>query len=157
MAKDKPLPFDAPEGDPEWFAYDDREEISWRPEIGDKINGKVIDIDLRTVVWKDQERLVPVLVLDTGEKQNVYTVWAMNTVLANELRKLAPQIGDRLGVVRQSDSENGYKRYRVVSPDARDRRFNWSHVSPRGDGVQLDPRTQRPTAKQFYADDEMPV
>lgn len=157
MAKDKPLPFDEPAGDPEWFDFDDREEISWRPEIGDKINGKVIDIDLRTVVWKDQERLVPVLVLDTGEKQNVYTVWAMNTVLANELRKLAPQVGDRLGVVRQADSENGYKRYKVVSPDARSRRFNWSHLPTRGDVERKLGGELRGGTTQFYTDNDLPI
>lgn len=157
MAKDKPLPFDAAPDAPDWLAYDPREEIAWRPEPGDKIAGKVIDIDLRTVIWKDQERTVPVLVLDTGEEHNVYAVWCMNTVLANEVRKLGPQVGDRLGVVRQEDSENGYKRYKVVSPDAKGRRFNWQQLTPRAETDEVPPRSNRRRMSEPFYQDDLPI
>lgn len=63
---------------------------------------------------------------------------AFHEVLANELARVAPKVGDTIGIVyRGKDPERGYHRYRVRGED--DGKFDWgSFGDPSSDAGPAD-------------------
>lgn len=71
----------------------DQDATGWRPEIGDKVVGKVVEISERDGEWGTYPLVV--LELDGGE---LIALHAFHQVFKSELARLRPSEGDRLGV-----------------------------------------------------------
>lgn len=84
---------------------------AWRPDAGDTIIGRVVDLQLRTGDWEPY--WIVTLELDDGERQAVH---AFHFVLAEELRKIRPQIGHRIAIkyLGKPDGKR-YENYRVAT------------------------------------------
>lgn len=86
---------------------------SWIPENeGDAIYGTVV----RWATGWTQYGEAPVLVLETDH--GLRSVWVLSTVLKNQLGRLKPQAGERIGIKygaeRTSAGGNRYRDYRVA-------------------------------------------
>jgi hypothetical protein len=92
---------------------------AWRPSPGDKLVGEVVEISSREGAYGEY----PIVTLrtDTGD----WAIHAFHEVLGNELARVAPKIGDRIGVKYSGkDPEKGYHRYRVRR-DSDNSGFDW--------------------------------
>ena len=116
--------------------YRDEPSEPWKPKPGDLVVGTVRVIDIRATTY---DPTVPVLELETPEGGRV-DVWAFHTVLRNELKRLAVQVGDEVAIRRLEDSAKGYKRYRVFTPDEQVNEFSWDSIDV--DGGDVDPADQ---------------
>lgn len=135
--------------------YRDEPAESWKPKPGDMVVGTVRAIDVRGTSY---DPAVPVLELETPEGSRV-AVWAFHTVLRNELKRLAVQVGDEVAIRRLEDSAKGYKRYRVFTPDEQVNEFSWDSVST--DGGDVDPDDQEevlaPPGETHADEDDEPI
>jgi hypothetical protein len=87
----------------------DRDPTSWRPQPGEKIVGTVVD--LATIDRGYGDYLVVTLRTDDGDELDVH---CYHTVLASELARLQPRVGERLGIKYLGrDDGRRYERYRV--------------------------------------------
>jgi len=119
-------------------AYDDQPEPGWRPQPGDVVAGTVIDVDVRTATYRDQAREVPVVVLEQPDGSRI-AVWALHTVLLQELARLRPRIGEELAIRRLDDAEQGYKRYRVFAARQDDTAgIDWAAIETAGSDGPVD-------------------
>ena len=100
----------------------------WKPSVGDAVLGEILDIDFRTAKHSGR---TPVITIADELSGKTLEVWAMHTVLRSELKKLAPAVGDRVGIRRQPDSEKGYRRFLVVG-DSERTPVDWDSVSAAG-------------------------
>lgn len=88
---------------------------AWRPEPGDRVIGKVVGLDERQGDYEPY----PVVTIQTSTNELV-AVHGFHSVLKNELAKLAPQVGDEVGIVYKGKTEpktkggNEYENYKVV-------------------------------------------
>lgn len=91
----------------------------WRPQPGDSIKGKVVDLDVRDGAYGRY----PLVTLETDRGQ--VTVHAFHEVLASELARRSPKPGDVIEVAyRGKHPDKGYHLY-SVSGDG-DLAFNWN-------------------------------
>jgi hypothetical protein len=82
---------------------------AWRPQPGEKIVGEVIDLSERTGAYGRY----PIVTVRTGDGEE-RALHAFHEVLANELGRVAPKVGDVIGVRYDgNDEDKGYHRYRV--------------------------------------------
>jgi hypothetical protein len=82
---------------------------AWRPEPGDLVIGEVVELGERRGF---AERPYPVVIVRTEAGEYV-AVHAFHTVLKEELAKLEPRAGDRLGVAYHGLVEKGESRYEL--------------------------------------------
>ncbi len=96
---------------------------AWRPQVGEKVVGTVTALDVREGTYGEY----PIVTLDTGNSE--VAVHCFHEVLANELAKIAPKIGDRVGIkYAGKHPERGYHLYRVRR-DGDDTEFAWNRFS----------------------------
>jgi hypothetical protein len=109
---------DAPEAEP------------WKPEVGDSVQGKVLEICERQNEFNPNG--YPVVTIDAGDR--IVQVHGFHEVLGNELARLEVQVADRVGVkyLGRKDGNVGYHRYKVVK-DGVGPSFSWDKYRPRGD------------------------
>ena len=83
----------------------------WRPEPGDKIVGRLVRFAVSKTAYGPRR----IAVLEREPDGAPRAVWLLHGSLKAQFRKLTPQAGDRVGIKRLPDSEDGqYKRYKVV-------------------------------------------
>ncbi len=88
----------------------DRVPEPWKPEVGDKLVGEVIELDTRDSGFGEYP-LVGVLTEDGRE----VTWHAFHTVAKSELARKRPKVGDLIGVVYQGKlNGKDYESYRIV-------------------------------------------
>lgn len=110
----------------------DGEVAYWEPKPGGVVVGVVREIDIRGTQY---DANVPVITLQV-ESGELVQIWAFWSVLRNELRKLAPEIGSEIAVRRLNDSERGYRRYRVFTDQA-ERAFDWGSIETNASDAEL--------------------
>jgi hypothetical protein len=92
---------------------------AWKPQPGDKLIGIVTDLSTRDGEY-GQYPIVTVRFED-GE----FAAHAFHEVLQNELGRVAPKIGDHIGIKYVGkDPDKGYHRYRVRR-DGEGGSFDW--------------------------------
>jgi hypothetical protein len=123
---------------------------AWRPDKddSDKLVGKIISIDRGTGEYDPYPLLV--IEQDDGEEKAVH---AFHTVLKNELLRLKPQIGERIGIkflgeqkTKPGSKFSSFIGYRVTV-DRDGGSFNWESI-----GAEPDP-----TPDAFKAPEPEPV
>jgi hypothetical protein len=91
---------------------------AWKPAPGDKVVGTVTDLTSRD----GEYGTYPIVTLNTGDGE--VALHCFHEVLANELARIAPKVGDQLGVKYVGrHPERGYHIYRVRR--AGDESFDW--------------------------------
>ena len=81
---------------------------AWQPDPGDKLVGTVVDISERDGAFGRY----PIVTLSTEDGE--LAIHAFHDVLANELARIAPKVGDELGVkYAGKHPDKGYHQYRV--------------------------------------------
>jgi hypothetical protein len=114
---------------------------AWRPDQGDpeRIIGTVIDLDELPHPQKDEDYAVVTLELKEGSYQPVVAVHCLQTVLASQMKRAKPKIGDRIAVERRGERPNrrpGGKPYRDYKV-ARDRKSDgadfWAEIQDRAE------------------------
>lgn len=97
---------------------------AWRPDPGDTIIGRVVDLQQRTGDWDPY--WVVTLELDDGEREAVH---AFHFVLAEELRKIRPQVGHRIAIkyLGKPDGKR-YENYRVATENKPE--IDWGTAVP---------------------------
>jgi hypothetical protein len=107
---------------------------SWRAQPGDKIVGEVIDLSERTGAYGRY----PIVTLRT-EEGDERALHAFHEVLANELARIAPKVGDTIGVRYDGkDADKGYHKYRVRRAGD-DSGLDWSRYGGDQPGADLEP------------------
>lgn len=101
----------------------DREYAAgWRPQSGEKVRGKLVDLSSRERDEAFGGGRYPILTLELAESartkdgsvDDFVAVHALHEVLERELARIRPKLGDELGVLYQGKHpERGYHRYRV--------------------------------------------
>ncbi len=114
--------------------FNDEPPEPWKPSVGEYVVGTVISIDIRSTKHDEE---VPVLVLETADRRRV-AVWALWTVLRNELKRVGVQVGDVISIRRLKDADKGYRRYHVFTPKEQAREFSWDSVNVDGGDVAPD-------------------
>lgn len=99
---------------------------AWRPEPGDKVIGEIIALSEREGDYGPY----PIVTIrdDNGGEHALH---CFHGVLASEIAKLRPRVGERIGVkyVGQQPRASGdgkYHSYRVVRDEAQAPAMNWS-------------------------------
>lgn len=88
----------------------DQEVTAWRPEPGDKIYGKVVDISQNQGDYEPY----PLLEIETPDGAMV-AIHAFHTVLKSELAKKHPVAGDSIGIKYLGKTAGkDYEGYRVI-------------------------------------------
>jgi hypothetical protein len=84
----------------------------WKPAPGDKVIGVVVEVGERDSSFSGP---YPYVVVDRDGNEGEVIIHGFHTVLRNELARLRPRVGDRLGVRYLGLHDEGkYERYRVV-------------------------------------------
>lgn len=118
---------------------------AWRPDKKDDdlLIGEVVDIDVGTSDYGPY----PLIVIrqDSGEEKAVH---AFHTVLANELTRARPQVGERIGIkylgeqpTKPGSKYKSFIGYRV-KVDRKATTFDWSRI-----GAEPDPEPLAPAAE----------
>jgi hypothetical protein len=109
---------------------------AWRPAKGDTLVGEVVDIDDRSTDYGEPYKVVTVRTDEGAE----FAVHAFHTVLRREMKKRAPQIGDKIGIAYHGQSEpakaglSGAHLYKVVvDRDERPPAVDWESTPATGD------------------------
>jgi hypothetical protein len=118
----------------------DRESVTWRPNPGDRLIGRVVELDTASSAYGDY----PLVVVESDEDNTEYAIHAFRTVLKSELAKRKPKVGDRLAI-RYDGKLPGksYEGYKVAVEYAEPERAaepDWDRMSmeaaaERGGGV----------------------
>lgn len=83
----------------------------WRPAVGDTLIGTVTEVSTRESEFGGAYPLVVVATEDGDE----VAIHGFHAVLKNELARLRPKEGDKMGVkYHGKDDKGGYERYRVI-------------------------------------------
>ena len=91
---------------------------AWKPQPGDKLVGIVTDLSVRDGTYGQY----PIITLRGGDGE--LAVHAFHEVLQNELGRVAPKLGDHIGIKYVGkDPDKGYHRYRVRRDG--DESFDW--------------------------------
>lgn len=149
-----PTPTPAPA--PEWLDRLTREEIGWRPDVGDMIVGQIVDLQQRSTEYGP----CPVVVVKPNDVEaygdKFVAVWAFHYVLRGELKAARPQVGDMIAVKRLPDGD-GYHLFKVAIKGLSGREFDWD-----APGVAGESRKEREAARAaalrspFNDDDDLP-
>jgi hypothetical protein len=92
---------------------------AWKPQPGDKLAGVVTDLSTR----EGQYGAYPIITIRSEDGE--HAVHAFHEVLQNELARVAPKVGDGIGVKYiGKDLDKGYHRYRVRR-DGDSESFDW--------------------------------
>lgn len=83
---------------------------AWRPAAGEQLVGTVLAITERE---SNYGGTYPLIVVATDDGR-AFDVHAFEAVLLDELAKLRPRVGERVGIGYLGKHERGYHRYRVV-------------------------------------------
>jgi hypothetical protein len=107
---------------------------AWKPAPGDKIVGTVTDLTTRD----GEYGRYPIVTLNTGTGE--VALHCFHEVLANELARIAPKVGDQVGVKYVGkDPDKGYHRYRVRRGGDGDT-FDWGRFGDAGHaGEEVNP------------------
>jgi hypothetical protein len=98
---------------------------AWKPQPGDKLVGIVTDLSVRDGEYGQY----PIITIRSEEGE--FAAHAFHEVLANELARVAPKVGDHLGVKYVGkDPDKGYHRYRVRRSGDNES-FNWGAFGQR--------------------------
>jgi hypothetical protein len=118
---------------------------AWKPEPGDKLVGIVTDLSTRD----GEYGTYPIVTVRSEEGE--LAAHCFHEVLANELARVAPKVGDHIGIkYAGKDPDRGYHRYRVRRDG--DQSFDWGRF---GDP---DAAPSKATASDVAADTEgLPV
>lgn len=100
---------------------------AWRPSPGDKLVGVVVDISARDGSFGRY----PIVTVRTAEGEEL-AIHAFHEVLAGELARIAPKVGDEIGVKYQGKHERGYHKYRATRAGST-AEIDWSEFT--GDGT----------------------
>lgn len=91
---------------------------AWKPSPGDKLVGIITDLSTRD----GEYGTYPIVTVRSEDGE--YALHAFHEVLQNELARVAPKVGDQLGIKYVGkDPDKGYHRYRVRRDG--DESFNW--------------------------------
>ncbi len=82
----------------------------WKPKVGDSLIGTVAEVSTRD---SDYGGEYPVVVIETEDGREI-AIHAFHTVLKNELARLRPREGDKLGVKCHGRDGGEYEKYRVL-------------------------------------------
>lgn len=95
-------------------ATDTSSHPTWQPAVGDSLVGVVRLID-RVPSRFDDKAAHPHLLVATDDGE-LFHIYAHHVVLAQELDRLKPAVGDRVALKRLDDPPVGksYKRYKVI-------------------------------------------
>jgi len=129
---------------------------AWRPEPGDKLVGRIIDIDERDSAYSEVP--YPIVTVETDDGQEM-AFHAFHTVARNELAKQRPVIGNRIGIAYHGRPEGkSYEAYRVIveRADSQPKAIDWDKHRTE-DEAELDDETEPvdETPKEA-AEDEVP-
>jgi hypothetical protein len=103
---------------------------AWRPAPGDKLVGTVTALSERDGAYGRY----PILTLRKADGTPL-AVHAFHDVLQNELARIAPKVGDELGIKYEGkDAERGYHRYRVRR--AGEDGVEWSRYGSRDEDLE---------------------
>jgi hypothetical protein len=117
---------------------------AWRPEVGDALKGKVVEID----VVNGEYGGYPVVTVEGPE--GARAAHAFHTVLRNELAKRNVQVGDEIEILyggKSGPRATDYERYRVKNLSRQPKSFDWG---AHGDG---DPTDADDLSPEVPADD----
>jgi hypothetical protein len=99
---------------------------AWRPGPGESIAGTLIALDQRE---SNYGGTYPLLTIHADDGR-VLDVHAYEAVLLDELAKLRPRVGERLGIAYLGKhAERGYHRYRVVVDRDTPAAIDWAQYS----------------------------
>lgn len=94
----------------------DLEVSGWRPEPGDKVVGKVVNVEIAG--QGSPFGAYPLLTIVTDDTGEIVNVHAFHTVLRAELGRKLVGTGDRVGIkylgVKDGGSFGTYENYRVI-------------------------------------------
>ncbi len=80
----------------------------WKPEVGEKLIGTIIDLDERDSQYDEEPYTLVTVLNDEGEERAFH---GFHTVPRRKLARLGPQIGDRIGIAYHGRHSKGYERY----------------------------------------------
>jgi hypothetical protein len=87
---------------------------TWMPAPGDTLAGIIRVLDRVPSKFDSAANVLHVVLLNE-EDHELWQIFANHIVLAQELAKASPAVGDRLGVKRLADlPDKQYKRYKVI-------------------------------------------
>ena len=88
----------------------EKDVAAWRPDPEDKLVGTVVEVDERVSDYGPY----PLLIVETEDGDEI-VFHAFHTVAKNELGRLAPSVGDQIGIIYGGkDEDRKYEKYRVV-------------------------------------------
>lgn len=88
----------------------DRFPEGWRPKAGDKLIGNIVEISARE---SEYGGTYPLVIVSTEDGREV-AIHGFHAVLKNELARLRPKTGDKLGVRYHGRDAAGWEKYRVL-------------------------------------------
>jgi hypothetical protein len=104
---------------------------AWRPEVGDKLIGTVIGVDMRDSDYGDP---YPIIEVETDEGGQ-FAFHGFHTIARRELAKKQPQVGDRIGIKYYGRGEpakpgmSGAEKYKILVEKAEPKPVDWSEVA----------------------------
>ncbi len=114
---------------------------AWRPTTpGDKIVGRVVDIDMRDSDYGDP---YPIVTVETDDGAEL-AFHGFHTVARRELAKKKPQIGDRIGIAYHGKGEpakagmSGAELYKIIV-EREESPVDWDAVAAADPGPDTDP------------------
>jgi len=127
---------------------------AWKPQPGEKLIGKLVDLDLRNSEYGPPYPILTVL----DEAGHEWAWHAFHTMARNEVAKRRPQIGEQVGISYHGKGTaapgmNAPERWRLLVDRPRELQppIDWEAVAP--DATQADDTT---SATAPAADDEIP-
>ena len=85
----------------------------WKPSAGDKLVGQIIGIDVRETEYGEY----PILTVLTDTSAGL-SFRAYHTVATNEIAKLDPDVGEKIGIAYHRKAADGrHERYRILMLD----------------------------------------
>jgi hypothetical protein len=105
---------------------------AWRPEPGDKLIGRVVELGERTTEYGTY----PIVTVQTDEGER-FAAHAIHTVLASQLAGKRPKVGERIGIVyrgKVKGDEREYHSYRVEVERDGDAAVDWSRHADAEEG-----------------------
>lgn len=84
-----------------------------------EIKGTVLRVDLQSVAWQGQERMVDVAILATHPEGELRSVWMIHTTIAQDFARQQVKTGDKIAVLYEGkkdtkDGSGSYHSYRLA-------------------------------------------
>lgn len=140
-----------PQTEPTMNLADDFAE-GWRPEEGDKIVGKVVDLGRG---WSDyKDGFYPIVTVHDEEQDKDIAIHCFQTVLERKMREFKPKVGERIGIEFQGKrpTKNGKNQVAVYIVKVQGRTVDpWDEA---GQGRQATP-TDEVVTEQPKTDDDL--